>query len=226
MLPLYRQLQQIKKTKGNFATRNQLTDGSKGSGVVAGTCIAPKVAGKYALSVTVDGTPVQSSPFAITVTSTIEFSGIKLESDGVSVKGLVASGWTLAHQKLYNYHTKVEELDALQGKKFLVAARKTGGDILAVAAMGDKEVILKRTTSGTEAHEHNGAYWYCCESNGFGFAPNGTVSVYCADTTDEANPGQRLSWFLNNRDEFGYRAGSSVDDARDSTDWEMLVFTV
>lgn len=204
----------------------QMTDGSKGSGVVAGTCIAPKVAGKYALSVTVDGTPVQSSPFAINVTTTIEFSGIKLESDGVSVKDLVASGWTLAHQKLYNYNTKVEELDALQGKKFLVAARKTGADILTVAAMGNKEVILKRTTSRSEAYEHNGAYWYCGITEGgnsFGFAPNGTVNLKNPDMHDQASP-YRLSWIMTGGCG-GWRAGSTTG-IHGSTEWEMLIFTI
>ena len=116
----------------------------------------------------------------------------------------------------------MEELDALNGKKVLVAARQTGSDILTIAAMGDKDAVLKRTTDMEEAYEHNGACWYCYEYNGFGFAPNGTVRVNNADAEDRASP-HRLSWHLDGQGG-GWRAGSNIDLNR-STDWEKLVFT-
>ena len=88
------------------------------------------------------------------------FSGIKVESDRVSVSSLINCGWKLAYQKLYSHDTEEEELSALQGTRVLVAARKTGADILSLAAIGDRNEVLKQTSSTTEAHENNGVYWY------------------------------------------------------------------
>lgn len=206
--------------RSTVAANAQLAAGSEGG--VTGTCVAPATAGEYSLAVTVDGAHVQGSPFALNVTTLVEFSGIKIESDGVSAKELIASGWTLAYAKTYSHGTKVAELDALHGTKFLVAARRTGADILTVAAMGDRDQVLRRTTSRTEAHEHNGAHWYCFKGKGFGFAPNGTVNVGSADTHDKDSP-HRLSWHMTGSG--GWRAGSACR-LSDSAEWEKLIFTL
>jgi hypothetical protein len=80
----------------------------------------------------------------------------------------------------------------------LVAARQKGEDTLVVVAtMGDKAVVLKRSTEPKVVHEHNGAYWYHFEGGSFGFAPEAEVgaSPGCVDGRDKASR-HRLSWFV------------------------------
>jgi hypothetical protein len=192
----------------------------------AGRCMctytAPAKAGTWSLEVLVGGDHVRGSPFAVEVQNLIEFSGIKIEQDNLSSAALLQSGWTLSYQHLYEYKTTVAELDAVGGTKWLVAARRKGKDTLVVAAMGDRDVVLKRTRERAVAHEHNGAYWYCFEGNSFGFAPTARVNLWYADEEDQASQ-HRLSWFLD-KDDGGWRAGYACN-LDTSKDWEKLIFT-
>jgi hypothetical protein len=104
----------------------------------------------------------------------------------------------------------LDDLDGVGGTKWLVAARQKGEDtLLLVAAMGDKAVVLKRSTDELYANAHNGVYWYCMEDYSFGFAPDEGVELDCGVLHDEESP-ERLSWRIDGIDD-GYRAGSNID---------------
>ena len=46
--------------------------------------------------------------------------------------------------------------------------------VIALAAIGERDEVLRPTTSMTETKRHNGAYWYFLDGASFGFAPNVT----------------------------------------------------
>jgi hypothetical protein len=198
--------------------------------VEEGRCVctytAPATVGAWSLEVQVGSEHLGGSPFAVEVVSLFQFSGIKIEQDNLSSAALVQSGWALSYQHLYTHRdTSSAELDGVGGTKWLVAARRTGEDALVVAAMGDRDAVLKRSTEPKVAHEHNGAHWYHFEESSFGFAPEAKVDADGdgVDGRDSTSP-HRLSWFVEANYGGGYRAGSN-DELWLSTDWQMLIFT-
>lgn len=103
-------------------------------------------------------------------------------------------------QKPYAHGTKESDLDPGRGEFLFVGARKTGSDVMELAAMAKKTDALQPTSSKTEAHLANGVYWYPKDQNAFGFSPSADISLGSADTK-EGN--DRLSWHTNGSG--GYR---------------------
>jgi hypothetical protein len=64
-----------------------------------------------------------------------------------------------------------------------------------------------RHTSSNTPHEHNGVWWYLQPGNSCGYAPNSTITLGQADTTDKSSE-QRLSLHLCNVG--GWRAGAKT----------------
>ena len=99
--------------------------------------------------------------------------------------------------------------------------------VIALAAIGERDAVLRNTSSHEKARKHNGAYWYFMEGNSFGFSPTSRVSLYDADTVDsrgtsgEHKGHLRLCWLTNGGD--GYRAGRV--NGRDNTrHWRKVIF--
>ena len=102
----------------------------------------------------------------------LRFEGIKTESNGLSAAALLASGWELVHCKPYRHAFSSGDLSACVkaagagAGTLLIAARRTGEDMLVVAAMAPASVIAKNTgphtynQAGAAAELTNGAYWY------------------------------------------------------------------
>ena len=102
----------------------------------------------------------------------LRFEGIKTESDGLSAAALLASGWELVHCKPYSHAFSSGDLSACVAAAaagsgmLLVAGRRTGADVLAVAAMAPAKVIQRETgphvynKAEAKAELTNGVYWY------------------------------------------------------------------
>eukprot|EP00276_Gloeochaete_wittrockiana_P002264 CAMPEP_0184674342 /NCGR_PEP_ID=MMETSP0308-20130426/87185_1 /TAXON_ID=38269 /ORGANISM="Gloeochaete witrockiana, Strain SAG 46.84" /LENGTH=273 /DNA_ID=CAMNT_0027121933 /DNA_START=398 /DNA_END=1219 /DNA_ORIENTATION=- len=98
--------------------------------------------------------------------------------------------WTCLYQRPYSHLTTVAEIDAAcdNYKYALVGAyHKDSPTRLALAAWGETAEILKKTTSATEAHEVNGAYWYFNAQRSFGFAPIARIDLINPDISDPSD---------------------------------------
>ena len=60
-----------------------------------------------------------------------------------NVPNAVLEGWNLHYQQPYTHKTTQANLDPGQGKCLLVAARKVGSSHLALAAVGERCVVLE-----------------------------------------------------------------------------------
>jgi len=130
-------------------------------------------------------------------------------------------GWTLFFCKPYSHPTTMEDFrsHALGSSILLLAARRTGADHLAVAAMGNADVITAERDEDT-TRLHNGVHWYCRRTISVGFAPSEVVALRFADVHDWSCP-LRLSWLLDGNG--GWRAGNACY-LPNSSEWEKVMF--
>merc|ERR1712151_927843 len=94
----------------------------------------------------------------------------------------------------------------LAGGSLLVAARRSGEKTLALAAMGNADIVTAKT-DGCKTNLHNGVHWYCKARKSIGFSPSEVVHLNNAD--DEGlESHERLSWRLDGYG--GWRVGATV----------------
>ena len=187
---------------------------------------------------TITGTPTQPADLrAHTVTATNEagsstctlrisvrkmttFRGIKTSE--FFLPGLqFLEDWTAAYSKPYSHGTTREQLASVpaHARYVFVGAVSPDGNI-ALAAMGERDEVLRVTSSNQKAHEHNGVHWYFKPGWAFGFSPTEEISLCNADTNDTSGE-LRLSWLLQGPG--GWRAGN-VKSLNDSEVWRKLVY--
>jgi len=166
------------------------------SASVDGKCVIDfsfPVKGEYQLNVSPNKIPLRRSPFALKVTQdglvVPTWQGIQLDVD----MSLYTNWPSCRYDKKYSDFISATLLDdACKDYKYtLVGAYHKGTPTrLALAAWGETAEILKKTTSTTEAHEVNGAYWYFNAECSFGFAPIAKINLEAfsdsfADSFDE-----------------------------------------
>eukprot|EP00929_Paragymnodinium_shiwhaense_P045221 TRINITY_DN2312_c1_g1_i2.p1 TRINITY_DN2312_c1_g1~~TRINITY_DN2312_c1_g1_i2.p1 ORF type:complete len:275 (+),score=32.75 TRINITY_DN2312_c1_g1_i2:261-1085(+) len=148
------------------------------------------------------------------------FSGIR---ENVKISEL--TGWSMFFCKPYSRATTMSDFvppDGTVGSALLVAARRSGSDTLALAAMGDAGIITQQTTT-QKTELHNGVYWYCMQGKSVGFAPSEKVDLKSADRYDKSDS-NRLSWHLDDFKKLGgYRAGATTS-LNCAEDWEKVIF--
>ena len=130
-------------------------------------------------------------------------------------------GWTKHYDELYSHKTRPSHIDPGKGEYILVAAKRKDSDTIAVCAMAKRTDVFRKTSSTTECHLSNGAYWYNNASRSFGFANSNKIYLNSGDTTDLSSA-ERLSWKLNGYD--GYRAGGMRDSNCTSTYRKLLYY--
>ena len=118
-----------------------------------------------------------------------------------------SAAWETVYDEPYADSTR-DRFDEIkrqcQGFRYvLVGGRVDGSAALELCAAAPAADVFQRTTED-EAHEANGAFWYCRAGCSMGFAPTPTVDLRSADLTEEQG-NQRLSWHLNGSG--GYRLG-------------------
>mmetsp|Transcript_37959 Transcript_37959/g.61494 ORF Transcript_37959/g.61494 Transcript_37959/m.61494 type:complete len:542 (+) Transcript_37959:437-2062(+) len=185
------------------------------SAPVNGTCfidLSFPFKAEYQLIVSLDQIPVHGCPYVIKVNEDgpafPTWKGIQLDVD-MSLYG----GWTCRYEKPYSERITAAEIDdACKGFKYaLVGAYcKDSPARLALAAWGESAEILKKTTSTTEAHEVNGAFWYFHALRSFGFAPTATIHLSSTDFFDGTD-NKRLSWWCGGLRHQGGRVGTIVN---------------
>ena len=153
------------------------------------------------------------------------------------------SRWTCHFDHPYDHPTTVEEIESVpaQATHVFVGARRPTGSIL--GACGRREEVLRRTTSRSRAHEHNGAFWYFVveaeagdvdsdeeegEPLSFGFSRVESIELNTADATDtrDGEDGHyRLSWHIAG-ESGGYRAGNDIElhEKDEASGWRMLMY--
>ena len=143
----------------------------------------------------------------------------------INMKEFIDIGFKLYLQKGYDYKNTFEELLSLKEKSKLIilAGKRTDekDDNILLGAMGLTNEVLKETFGQSEAHEHNGTYWYFCrqeKSKSMGFSKNSKVELFNADAA-EVDGAERLSWHLTIK-QGGYRLGNFKNI---SNDFEKLV---
>ena len=123
----------------------------------------------------------------------------------------------------YSQPTKTENLDPGKGEWLCIGAREVGKNVMLLAAMAKRQDVLRRTSTSSEVHQANGAYWYCCPGKSFGFSRNSRIDLKSADTEDTDGE-YRLSWHLDS-DSGGWRAGMKKNLVREAgTLYEKVVF--
>jgi len=155
--------------------------------------------------------------FGLSYYATFKFNGIQ---ENLPIEDL--HGWQMIFSETYNHKTRLADFEPpshLAGGSLLVGARRTGSKTLALAAMGNSEVVTSRTRDDA-TNLHNDVYWYCNPSKSIGFAPQSHVTLGCADTTDQRCT-KRLSWNLMHTG--GWRAGAACT-LYDSSEWEKVIF--
>ncbi|KAK7249807.1 plasma membrane protein [Aureococcus anophagefferens] len=147
-----------------------------------------------------------------------------------------AGGWTRHYCAPYARPTHADDLRSIpeDATYVLVGAVKAGAQSLALAAIGERDVVVGPANPlarppdidvdwsdelGAEeepARSSNGAYWYLREGLSFGFAAEQHVVLAAADVCSRGTePGAlRLSWHLEGSG--GHRCGKefSLDDSR------------
>ena len=129
--------------------------------------------------------------------------------------------WTAAYSKPYSHGTTREQLASVpaHARYVFVGAVSPDGNI-ALAAMGERDEVLRVTDSVEKAHEHNGVHWYFKPGWAFGFSPTEEICLCNADTNDTSRE-LRLSWHLTGQG--GWRAGNAKD-LNKSEEWRKLVY--
>jgi hypothetical protein len=129
----------------------------------------------------------------------------------------------LHENSAYSQPTKTENLDPGKGEWLCIGAREVGKNVMLLAAMAKRQDVLRRTSTSSEVHQANGAYWYCCPGKSFGFSRNSRIDLKSADTEDTDGE-YRLSWHLDS-DSGGWRAGMKKNLVREAgTHYEKVVF--
>lgn len=130
-------------------------------------------------------------------------------------------GWTVISKQPYHHPTSLEDFSAgseeLDTRALLIGAKQASGDTLAVAAMGNIEVVTAERDDSSTRH-HNGVHWYFHRGKSVGFAATPCVDLNSADTLELCCP-SRLSWHLNGYG--GWRAGTAI--GLDGDDWEKVI---
>eukprot|EP00933_Yihiella_yeosuensis_P004682 TRINITY_DN10906_c0_g1_i3.p1 TRINITY_DN10906_c0_g1~~TRINITY_DN10906_c0_g1_i3.p1 ORF type:complete len:357 (+),score=71.95 TRINITY_DN10906_c0_g1_i3:42-1112(+) len=133
-------------------------------------------------------------------------------------------GWTMFFCKPYSHVITMADFvppgGPDDGLALLVAARRSGSDTLALAAMGSIDIVTAERSEASTLF-HNGTYWYCCSNKSVGFAPSGDINLTVPDTFDMKDQ-LRLSWRLNSK-LGGYRVGAHIP-LNTSTSWEKVIF--
>lgn len=154
---------------------------------------------------------------------TMRFVGIHTDVEIASL-----CGWTQIFCGPYKHESTLADLEPpahLDANALLIGARRRGSGILALAAMGLKEVICaERDDASTQCQ--NGVFWYCYSRHSVGFAPTALVRLNRVD--DSAESGHlRLSWTLpglqHKNGNGGYRAGLACQ-LYHAEDWEKVIF--
>ena len=115
---------------------------------------------------------------------------------GVRVGDLTATDFTQCYNGTYDRNVSLDSvLEQCDRGVLLIGCRPTGGNMLVLAAQGDRaDVLFDVGPDADVVHPHNGVDWYFDEDSSWGFAPEGAgVNRFTCDTGAFDNP-DRLCW--------------------------------
>jgi hypothetical protein len=98
-----------------------------------------------------------------------------------------------------------------------VGAKLAGSSTLALVAVARANEAFAQHC---DARLSNGAYWYNCVGQSFGFAASSSISLNSADTGSD-QCGYRLSWHVD-QNVGGYRAGCTTSLNLDSSYYKQI----
>ena len=128
------------------------------------------------------------------------------------------NGWTEHYTATYNTALSRDGSEMIppdDATWVAVGAVDNNTDEIILVAFGQADVVFQETNNNQTNLEH-GAYWYRQPGSSMGFAPNASISLGNADTTDYEST-ERLSLHTLGGSSGGWRAGSrtGIDSSSD-----------
>jgi hypothetical protein len=128
--------------------------------------------------------------------------------------------YTVCMDSLYRDSTTQAKLSACASNPdqyVVVGAKQEGSSTLALMAVARASEAF---ALHCDARLVNGAYWYNCDRNSFGFAGSSSISLSSADTAHD-QCAYRLSWHVD-QNVGGYRAGCTIGLNDDSKYYKQI----
>jgi uncharacterized protein YjbI with pentapeptide repeats len=170
---------------------------------------------KTKLSITKD----EAAQLGMILLNLYEFAGILTK-----FKMALLDGWQVCHQGLYSSIIPAgdELMKSCKAKFVMLACRKTGADVIEVAAYGKYENVFKDVGNGNDGTIDNGVQFYYSNDYSLGFAPVGANLQRSSCDVDRTQAEQRLCYHTHNY-VGGYSCGSEAS-LNSSQDYERLIF--
>jgi hypothetical protein len=112
---------------------------------------------------------------------------------------------------------KLEACSINPNQYVVVGAKAAGSSTLALMAVARASDAFSQHC---DARLSNGAYWYNCVGNSFGFAASSSITLNSADTNSD-QCAYRLSWHVDQL-VGGYRAGCTISLNSDSSYYKQI----